>query len=159
LTYQWLKNGTALAGATNSGYTIPSFRSSDAGSYNVRVSSSAGAVTSSAAVVTVLAIPPAIVAQPRSQSVVLGASIAVTVQASGTAALSYRWMKDGAYVSSASSSPDFSIGSIQAGQAGNYSAEVSNSAGKVVSQQAAIVVVVPPVISQQPVAISVRPGA
>ena len=53
LKYQWKKNGTAISGATSSTYKISSVKSSDAGSYTVTVSNSAGSVTSSAATLTV----------------------------------------------------------------------------------------------------------
>jgi hypothetical protein len=53
-TYQWRLNGTNLAGATASTYTIASVNSSHAGSYTVVVSNSGGSVTSSAASLNVL---------------------------------------------------------------------------------------------------------
>jgi predicted extracellular nuclease len=52
-TYQWRHDGVAIAGATSSSYTIASPTSVDAGSYDVVVTNSAGAVTSAAAVLTV----------------------------------------------------------------------------------------------------------
>jgi len=53
LTYQWYKDGKAISGATASSYTIKSVKASDAGKYTVKVSNSAGSVTSSAATLTV----------------------------------------------------------------------------------------------------------
>ena len=53
LKYQWKKNGSNISGATGSSYTISSVKTSDAGSYTVTVSNSAGSVTSSAATLTV----------------------------------------------------------------------------------------------------------
>ena len=53
LTYQWYKDGAAISGATASSYTIKSVKASDAGKYTVKVSNSAGSVTSSAATLTV----------------------------------------------------------------------------------------------------------
>ncbi|HVZ64633.1 MAG TPA: PQQ-binding-like beta-propeller repeat protein [Opitutaceae bacterium] len=53
VTYQWYKNGAAIAGATGASYTVASATTADAGTYTVVVTSSGGAVTSSAAVVTV----------------------------------------------------------------------------------------------------------
>lgn len=53
LAYQWFKDGTAISGATAASYSVSSTTSSDAGSYTVTVSNSAGSVTSSAAVLTV----------------------------------------------------------------------------------------------------------
>ena len=56
-TYQWRKNGAAISGATNSSYTIASPVASDAGSYTVVATNSAGSVTSNVAVLTVIVAP------------------------------------------------------------------------------------------------------
>ncbi|MEK8029231.1 DUF3500 domain-containing protein [Ideonella sp. DXS29W] len=53
LSYQWRKAGTSISGATSSTFSIAAVASSDAGSYDVVVSNSAGSVTSSAATLTV----------------------------------------------------------------------------------------------------------
>ena len=55
LTYQWFKNGVAIAGATAATYTLASLATTDAGTYFVRVSNSAGSVDSASAVVSVSA--------------------------------------------------------------------------------------------------------
>jgi len=60
-TYQWRKNGTTIAGATNATFGISSATLADNGSYSVVVSNSAGAVTSSNATLTVPAQPTAII--------------------------------------------------------------------------------------------------
>jgi hypothetical protein len=48
-TYQWLKNGWPIPGATDSSYTIPTSEGTDAGDYAVVVSNAGSSVTSSAA--------------------------------------------------------------------------------------------------------------
>jgi hypothetical protein len=53
LAYQWLKDGTAIDGATGSELTITGVLVDDAGSYTVEVSNSAGTVTSDPATLTV----------------------------------------------------------------------------------------------------------
>ncbi len=53
LSYQWLFNNTAIPGATAASYTLPSVAAANAGSYSVRVTNSAGSVTSTGAVLTV----------------------------------------------------------------------------------------------------------
>ena len=52
-TYQWLFDGTNIAGATGSSYTITSAQLGNAGSYSVVVSNVANSVTSSVFIVTV----------------------------------------------------------------------------------------------------------
>jgi Concanavalin A-like lectin/glucanases superfamily/Immunoglobulin I-set domain len=60
LTYQWRKNGTPIAGAASSTYTISSVKVEDAGDYSVVVSNSAGSDTSRSATLRVQTAPPAI---------------------------------------------------------------------------------------------------
>ncbi len=55
LTYQWFRNNVALSGETGAILLRQNVTASDAGSYTVRVSNSAGSVTSSAAVITLSA--------------------------------------------------------------------------------------------------------
>ncbi len=53
LRYQWLRNGAAVAGATNAAFGIDVVATNDAGSYAVVVSNGYGPVTSAVAVLTV----------------------------------------------------------------------------------------------------------
>jgi len=55
LNYQWQKNGADIAGALSSSYTTPVTTSADSGEmFRVKVSNSAGSVTSNAATLTVI---------------------------------------------------------------------------------------------------------
>lgn len=58
MTYQWYKDGTAVAGATGSSYTIASLGTSTLGAYTATVSSPCGSVTSQAAALSLNAEPP-----------------------------------------------------------------------------------------------------
>lgn len=51
--YQWIKDGTSVTGATSATLTIPSATATNAGTYSVVVTTSAGSVTSSNATLTV----------------------------------------------------------------------------------------------------------
>jgi hypothetical protein len=56
-SYQWQTNGTAIAGATSSSYTLPNVTSVDNGlSYTVVVANAGGSVTSAAATLRVTGI-------------------------------------------------------------------------------------------------------
>ena len=54
LTFQWIKDGQVLTGATNVAVGIPSVQFSDAGAYSVWVRNSGGSITSVVATLTVL---------------------------------------------------------------------------------------------------------
>lgn len=55
-TYQWFKNGTALAGATNANLSLPRAQLTDAGRYSLLVTNWLGSVSTSTVTLTVL--PP-----------------------------------------------------------------------------------------------------
>src|SRR6266404_507967 len=104
LSYQWQKNGVAIAGATLSSYTTPATATSDSGSsFSVVVTNTAGTVTSSTATLTVNPAPvaPTITTQPANQTVTAGQTVTFTVGASGTAPLSYQWRKNGVSIAGA----------------------------------------------------------
>ena len=100
LSYQWQFNGAGVTGATGTSLALTSVQPTNAGSYTVVVTNTAGSVTSAVAVLTVL-VPPAISAQPTNLSVVAGANAGFSVTASGTLPLSYQWRFNGAGIAGA----------------------------------------------------------
>jgi hypothetical protein len=93
-TFQWRKNGVDIPGATDSTLTITSVTPSDAGTYSVVVTNSAGSATSDGATLTVTD-PPAIAisTQPAATDAVAGSTAAMSVIASGGGSLSYQWFR------------------------------------------------------------------
>jgi len=53
-TWQWSKNGVAIAGATNATYTIASAATTDSGTYRAKATNSAGNADSNALVINVV---------------------------------------------------------------------------------------------------------
>jgi pectate lyase len=160
LSYQWKFNNANIAGATNSSFTIASAQSSNAGSYTVTVSNSAGSVTSSAATLTIN-VPPTITTQPASQTVTAGSSVAFSVVASGTAPLRFQWRFNGANIAGATNS-SFTIASAQSANAGSYTVVVTNVAGSTTSAAATLTVntgAVAPTITTQPASQTVNAGS
>jgi pectate lyase len=141
LSYQWVHDGKDIAGATGTTYTLASAAASDEGSYTVRVSNAAGSATSSAATLTVTAVPvePSIATQPKSLEVAAGAAASFSVTASGTAPLSYQWAHDGKDIAGATGST-YGIPSASTANAGSYVVKVTNSAGSVTSSAAMLTV-------------------
>ncbi|NBV33743.1 MAG: hypothetical protein EBR81_08185, partial [Proteobacteria bacterium] len=93
-TFQWRKNGANISGATSASYSLVAAQVGDSGSYDVAVTNIAGTKTSSAATVSVNT-PVNITAQPVSLTVNPGSLATFTVNATGTAPLTYQWRKDG----------------------------------------------------------------
>ncbi|MGA2662431.1 MAG: immunoglobulin domain-containing protein, partial [Verrucomicrobiota bacterium] len=72
---------------------------------------------------------PVIVSQPQNQSASLGSTVAFSVQANGSDSLSYRWHKNGLYLTddnriSGSSSSALRIANVQSSDGGSYDVHV-----------------------------------
>ena len=81
LMYQWRKNGTNVAGATNSRLTFSNVQAGNAGNYTVRVSNDGGALVSSVATLDVCTIA----ANPQIVNLPFAGGVAnITVTESGT---------------------------------------------------------------------------
>ncbi len=82
--YQWGKNGVALPGATDSGYTNASVVPSDAGSYSVVVGDGSGSTLTRSMVLTVTA-----ASEPATLSIETGPGSDYTIHYSGGQAVNY----------------------------------------------------------------------
>lgn len=78
LSYQWFRNGTAIAGATAASYTIASAQATDAANYAVRIVGGGSSVESSTATLTVVVPPP-----PGGTSRLVNLSILTELAAAG----------------------------------------------------------------------------
>jgi len=143
LSYQWLKNGANISGATSSSYTTPATTTSQSGTtFDVVVTNSAGSVTSTQATMTVnaAAVAPTITTQPANQTVTAGQTATFTVVASGTAPLSYQWQKNGANIAGATSSTYTTPATTASDSGSTFDVIVTNTAGSVTSSAAALTV-------------------
>jgi sugar lactone lactonase YvrE len=138
LTYQWLKNGTAIAGATSATYTIPSAQNSDIATYTVRVTSGATTQTASADLTVGSSASIAITSQPASVSVAPGQIATFTVEAFGTG-ITYQWSKNDTAIPGATAS-SYTIASVQTSDAGTYTVRVTGGGGNVNSAPAVLTV-------------------
>jgi hypothetical protein len=148
-TYQWHKNGVAIAGANANTYTVASSTLSDTGTYTVVASNVCGSTTSGPATVTVTGDPPSILGQPQSQTVKNGSSISFNVVATGTAALTYQWRFNGVAIAGATSASYLIVG-VGDQHAGNYSVVITNPIGTAISSNATLTVQTPVQITTQP---------
>jgi len=86
-TYQWLSNGIPMTGLTGPAYAIANANTSDAGSYSVIVSNSAGVVTSSLAVLAVNPPPntaPVFTAPPVNTNFTINVGVNLAVACTAT---------------------------------------------------------------------------
>ena len=162
LSYQWLKNGQPVAGATAAFHSFTAVAGDNGSSYSVVVSNSAGSATSTAAQLTVLAdaVPTSvsISTHPSAQVQLPGGSATFAVAASGTGPLSYQWLKDGAAIPGATGAV-LLLNGVSGNDAASYSVTVSNAAGSLTSAAASLTVVGAPTISTPPASASVTAGS
>ena len=150
LNYEWYKNGTKISGATSSVFSISSVSESDQAVYWATVSNMAGSVTSEAAALGAIDLPPVILQHPENQEVTPGAGVRFYVSASGTAPLLYQWKKDGQLLEGKTNKNLF-IDQVKQSDEGGYSVEVSNDTKITIASDAATLVVRdPPVIIRHP---------
>jgi hypothetical protein len=138
LSYQWYCNSSALPGATSSTLTLGNVQTNNAGSYTVVVTNVAGSTTSSAATLTVN-VPPTITAQPQNQTVKPHNQATFSVTASGTGPLAYQWCLNAAALPGATNSA-LAVQNVETTNAGSYTVVVTNVAGSITSQAAALTV-------------------
>jgi len=148
LSYQWLKNGTAIAGATSTNFIIINVQTNDAGVYAVLVTNVFGSITSFNAILTVFA-PPMILVQPTNQTVTLNNSTTFIVVAGGSTPLSYQWSFNGTNIFGATNNLLPLLG-VQFSQAGVYAVAVTNAYGSVISSNAILTVNPPPPCDSAP---------
>src|SRR5262249_19136858 len=149
-----------IAGATAPSFSIASLQLNDTGVYTVVVSNGAGSVVSNPATLTVTTtpVPPSIVTQPMSITVVAGAQVQFTVTADGSSPLGFQWRKDGAAIPGATSVP-YPTASAGADDAGSYTVPVTNSSGSAPSDPATLTVITPPSIVTPPTSQTVNASA
>ena len=160
MTFQWSRNGAAIAGATAASFTTAATTSGDNNAqFTVRVTNSVGSATSSAATLTVVApAAVAITAQPASRTVFAGQTATFSVTATGSPALTYQWRKGGTAIAGATAA-SFTTPVLTAADSGaSYTVVVTNPVNSVTSAAATLTVnpAVAPTIAQQPASVSVR---
>src|SRR5205085_6419680 len=120
-----LANGGSINGAATSTLVLSNVQAAQAGSYSIFASNALGSVTSSNALLTVLA-PPAITSQPGSQTVAEGVTMTLNAAAAGSGPLSYQWRFNGTNLAnggsiSGATGPSLTITSVRPTHTGNYS--------------------------------------
>ncbi|MBL9216481.1 MAG: immunoglobulin domain-containing protein [Opitutaceae bacterium] len=162
-SYQWYKDGAAVAGANGATFVVDASLANRAGTYHVVVANNGGSTTSDSATISVqpLVTPPVITTQPVSQTVTAGGGVTFSAAASGVPAPTYQWRKDGVDLAGATAA-SYSIPGTTTADAGVYSVVATNTGGAVTSVGATLTVnpaAVAPVITTQPVSRTVTSGS
>jgi hypothetical protein len=153
LAYQWQKgpnlfNITDLPGETNSTCPVANVQAANEGYYQVVVTNFEGAVTSTAAYLSVIR-PPTIATADRQPTnwpmVSIGAKVMNRVIASSTQPMTYQWRFNGSPLAGQTKS-SITLTNVQMADAGSYDVAVSNIAGSTNSK--AITLVVDPIYTQ-----------
>ena len=150
LTYFWSFNTNTPVGGNSNTLALLNVQTTNAGSYRVIVSNSAGTATSSVATLTVL-IPPTITTNPTNLTVATGSSPVFSVTAGGSAPLQYQWyLGDTNTPLADATNATLTLNTVDAADAGSYFVVVTNSVGIATSLAATLTVLGPPVIGSQP---------
>jgi uncharacterized repeat protein (TIGR01451 family) len=143
LSYQWRRNGVAIAGATGASYVLDPTAVADNGAlFDVVVSNAAGSVTSAAATLTVNAalVPPSITTQPVNVTVTSPAAGNFSVVAAGSATLTYQWYRNSVAIPGAVAS-SYSLTPTAVTDSGStFYVVVTNDAGSVTSASVTLTV-------------------
>lgn len=163
-TFQWLKNGIPVPGATNATFRIERASIADVGLYTAVASNSAGSTVSNTALLVVMPrfllatlgtvsgepsssvpdpVAPAFTVQPADQLAAALESVTLSAEASGTPVPAYQWWKNGSMLEGATANA-LTLPSLTSAEVGNYFVVASNSAGSATSRTATVTLLAPP---------------
>jgi hypothetical protein len=138
LNYQWVKNGTAIEGATSPVYSINSAGTGDLGSYNVQINNPVSSIISSYASLNFFQ-APTITSQPQNLNLTVSGFGVLNVGVMGDQPLTLQWSKDNEAIIGASGS-SLMIADVKFSDSGSYFVAASNAAGSVQSDFAIVTV-------------------
>jgi len=136
-SYQWQFDGTNIVGATMPWLILSNPQSASAGNYSIVVTNAIGMVTNTVVSLSVNNSQPIITSQPQSLAVPLGDNLTFSVNVIGSGPLSYQWQLNGTNIVGATNAV-LALADVQSSEAGNYSVEVSNGFGSMVSSNATL---------------------
>ena len=134
LTFQWMRNGVPVAGATASSVVTVLDSAAKVGSYQCVVSNGFGTATSEPAVVSVVQ-TPVFVIEPKSKVVAHGEEVVLRAEATG--APSYQWLRNGERIPGATGQNLQLIAKPSVCNV-RFSCVATNAAGAAVSKEAAL---------------------
>ena len=148
VSYQWKLNGEPLANETATKLVIEEVAAVDGGTYTVTASNASNSVESEGAELTIQT-PPIITKIAGNQQAAVGETVTLWVTAVGTPPLSYQWKREGVVIPGGTGDI-LELAGVDSLDAGQYTVEISNSAGSTVSDPIEVSVAAVPQIVSQP---------
>lgn len=144
LTYKWLKNGAAIAGATADSHTIPAAALASAGGYAATVTDSVGVTTTRTAQLGVVNVTGGVKVLNE------GAALSLVVPAAGTG-LTFEWYRNGEPVVNSirvtgATTANLKIASVGAADPGTYTCVVGLEEVRLETEPVEVGVVLKPVL-------------
>lgn len=124
-TFQWLRNGQPILGATQKTLTLTSVTQASEGNYSVVVTNPRNSDTSASASLTV-DWAAQIVTHPTNRTSAVGDPVTFTVGVTGEEPFTYQWRKGTDNIPGANG-PSYTINSVSQADAGSYSVVVTNT--------------------------------
>ncbi|HKQ47634.1 MAG TPA: immunoglobulin domain-containing protein [Phycisphaerae bacterium] len=143
VTYQWRKNGVAIAGATQSALSISAVNEDDAGSYDAIVRNQCSQTTSASASLGVFGAK--IAGNPGELTVEKCKTVTYSVLPEGLPPYTYQWRRDGAPLLDddryhGSQTETLSISTVIRTDSGAYDVVVTTGCGELLSDAAVLIV-------------------
>lgn len=145
-TYQWRKDGVAIAGATASQYSRSSWTPAEAGRYTVVVTNAYGSAESQPAIIRIRApaadATPIVTRHPSTVTAVAGtdAAFVVVAQSRVGASLAYQWQREGQPIAGATTDV-LTLAKVSASDAADYRCVITDKGGSVTSHAGRLSVV------------------
>jgi len=165
LHYQWQFNGVNLPGATSPSLILNNVTLGHEGDYRVLVTDDITTGISAVARLTVK-VPPVVLVGLRGQTNAVGATITLSVSASGSVPMGFSWRKVGVGTPLTnlvlmSTNSTFTILNAQTNDSGSYRCILTNSGNVApgVLSSATLLILAPPVLTNPPLSQAVEPGA
>ena len=153
VSYQWQKDGVNLPGKTAASLVLTSAQAADAGTYVAVATNAVGEEFSDPAVVVVLYKPIFTVHPlPAKSTVASGSDATFTVNAHGTAPITWQWRKNGVNLPG-ETGDTLTLTSVDWFDAGSYTVVATNGMGFTASSAAVLTVTTPPLFTTQPPAL------
>ena len=157
LLYQWVHNGKEIIGEQSNKLIIDKVSSENGGEYSVVVSNVSNSAKSVIATLTI-STPPIISKMADDQLVGVGESVELWVDASGAIPMSFQWKREGVVVADGTGSR-LLLNNLNTLHTGQYTVEITNPAGVVVSEPVNVRVITPPEIVASPESKQIGLGA